>query len=241
MRVETSTDGHTIAVSDVDTTVWRVGFEPSPWSWSDWNYARDGRFDGRWDDPHGRWRTLYVADSKRACYLEVLAHFRVETTLSAHLDEIDDEDDDHPTLSPGTVPADWCTKRIVGSARLCGTYALPSAAESLSQLRSRFLDRAKALGFVDVDAAAMRQSEPRTLTQEVSAWIYTLAVGTTGVDGVEFNSRHDDQATLWAIYERPPAASSTPHLTEHTGRPVDWEDTDLEAAMRLHHLSWAAN
>lgn len=239
VRVASSVRGFKIAVSDVDERAWRVGFEPRPWAWTDWTYSREGRFDGRWDDPHGRWRTLYVADSKRACYLEVLAHFRGDTTLAADLDGIEDEDPEHPTIPPGTVPAEWRKIRIVGSARLRGTFALPSAAESLSTLRGVFLQLARTLGIPDVDASAMRQSEPRTLTQEVSAWLYALDVEARGVDGVEFQSRHDDQASLWAIYERPPAASVTPCLTDCKGSPVNWEDPDLAEAMRLHHLEWA--
>src|SRR5664279_1996153 len=40
--------------------VWRVGYVPEPWAWTPWQYATDGRFTGRWDDPDGVWRTLYV-------------------------------------------------------------------------------------------------------------------------------------------------------------------------------------
>ena len=38
--------------------------------------ATDGRSTGRWDDPDGVWRTLYLGDTRMACYLEVLAFAR---------------------------------------------------------------------------------------------------------------------------------------------------------------------
>jgi hypothetical protein len=41
-------------------TVWRVGYRPEPWTWTPWQYAENGRFNGRWDDPDGNYRTLYT-------------------------------------------------------------------------------------------------------------------------------------------------------------------------------------
>lgn len=237
MRVTATPDGITIAVSDVHSRAWRVGFHPRPWDWAPWDYATDGRFDGRWDDPHGRWRTLYLADSRRGCYLEVLAHFRADPTLEAEFDDIDDDDDAHPTIAAGTVPPEWRKKRAIGSATLDGVFAVPSAAETLSQLRPVFLPMTLDLGIPDLDAAAMRLCEPRALTQAVAAWLYALPVEGNGVDGVEFRSRHDDHAVMWALFERAPGIS--PCLSDQSGRPIDWEDPDLVDAMRLHRLVWA--
>lgn len=71
--------------------VWRVGYVPEPWAWTPWQYATDGRFTGRWDDPDGVWRTLYVADTRLACYLEVLAAFRADSELADQLRHIDED------------------------------------------------------------------------------------------------------------------------------------------------------
>ena len=35
------------------TPIFRVGYPPRPWEWTPWEYATDGRFAGRWDDPTG--------------------------------------------------------------------------------------------------------------------------------------------------------------------------------------------
>jgi len=43
--------------------VWRVGYTPEPWAWTPWQYATDGRFTGRWDDPDVA-RTLCVGDTE---------------------------------------------------------------------------------------------------------------------------------------------------------------------------------
>lgn len=45
--------------------VWHVGHRPDPWAWTPWEYAGDdGRFHGRWDDPAGRYRTLYAGGDR---------------------------------------------------------------------------------------------------------------------------------------------------------------------------------
>lgn len=61
--------------------VYRVGFGRGRSGRRGDFVARCGA-DGRWDDPDGVWRTLYVADSPLGCYLEVLARFRRDSGLA---------------------------------------------------------------------------------------------------------------------------------------------------------------
>ena len=79
-----SGDLHTVRRHQVP--VHRVGFAPAPWNWTPWEYAgTDGCFHGRWDDPHGTWRSLYTGFSAPACYLEVLAPFRAAPIRPTYL------------------------------------------------------------------------------------------------------------------------------------------------------------
>jgi hypothetical protein len=84
----------------------RVGYQHDPWAWTPWEYAgADGRFHGRWDDPNGTWRTIYVGSTALACYLEVLARFRPDPVLVAELAGIDRNDADaFPTAPAGELP-----------------------------------------------------------------------------------------------------------------------------------------
>lgn len=60
VRVDTP-HGVLHAVRQHGVRVYRVGYQPDPWAWTPWEYAgADGRFHGRWDDPDGTWRTLYL-------------------------------------------------------------------------------------------------------------------------------------------------------------------------------------
>jgi len=56
-----------------DEDIHHVGYKPDPWNFAGWEHTKEGRFDGRWDDPAGNWRAVYVGECAVACYLEVLA------------------------------------------------------------------------------------------------------------------------------------------------------------------------
>lgn len=221
-----------------------MGFEPEPWAWTPWQYAEHGRFSGRWDDPNGVWRSIYVAESRLACYLEVLAFARPDPQLQdelAGIDEAPEDRVDHSTLPGGLLPDSWRWPRRVGSARLTGWYAVPGDKQSLPTLRACFLALAIKLRVPDVDAAAIRLAEPRGFTQAIAAWLYDQsAPDGAPLAGVQFTSRHGDGLTLWAVLERPGDEEVSAQLREPQSEPVDKDDPDLREAMRLHRLRWAA-
>lgn len=158
--------------------VYRVGYKPDPWHWTPWEFADEhGRFTGRWDDPAGVWRTLYAGSSALACYLEVLAVFRADPVAARDMDDIavDDADDLYPTVRPGELARAWCESRLICSAELSGCFVLIGHYETLPTLRRQFLPAAKECGLQDLDAAAIRDSRHRRLTQVISAWVYTLS------------------------------------------------------------------
>lgn len=120
------------------TSVWRVGYRPEPLAWNGWEHATDGVFPGRWDDPDGRFRTIYVADSLLGCFLEVLAHARKEAYMEAALEEIHEDEEDakqFPTLRPGQVHLSWLEPRCVATAVLYGNYCRVTAAGSSDEAR----------------------------------------------------------------------------------------------------------
>ncbi|MFD6893621.1 hypothetical protein ACFWB0_03605 [Rhodococcus sp. NPDC060086] len=84
---------------------YRVGYPPTSWEWTPWEFATDGRFTGRWDDPAGVWRTLYVGD----------------------------DEDEFPTIAPGRVPRSWMSTRVTGSGAISGWFVVPGDAESVAR------------------------------------------------------------------------------------------------------------
>lgn len=225
------------------TEIHRVGYAPAPWEWTPWEYAEHGRFTGRWDDPDGIWRTLYLGATRLSCYLEVLAFARPSPDLLAGLADIDVADDDaeeFPTVEPGLLPRSWCTPRLTGRGVMSGSFAVPGDLETLAALRARFRGAALRLGLHDLDASAIRDGRPRELTQAISKWINTL-IGSDDrpISGIQFDSRHGDGLALWALYERPGDPAVSPHLTPFEQHPVSSADPALAEAMRLLALTWA--
>ncbi|QZA16379.1 RES domain-containing protein [Mycobacterium malmoense] len=224
--------------------VYRVGYKPDPWHWTPWEFADEhGRFTGRWDDPAGIWRTLYAGSSALACYLEVLAVFRADPVAARGMDDIavEDADDLYPAIRPGEIPRAWREPRSICSAELSGWFVLVGHYETLPTLRRQFLPMAKEYGLQDLDAAAIRDGKHRRLTQAMSAWIYTLSTPNGDpTTGIQFDSRHGDQLTLWAIYERSASTASPPEIANYSGtQDITEQDADLTEAMHIHHLTWA--
>lgn len=221
--------------------VWRVGRAPDPWAWIDRQYAGHNR----WDDHDRVFRTLYVGDSLYACYVEILAYARPDlgpggTDLLAGIEEDPEDADMYPVPPAGVIPRDWIAVRMVGNATLHGRYADVRTAETIAALWPAFQQKARGLGFPDFDAAALKSAEPRELTQCVATYLYarTDTLGRTLVNGVRFASRHGDNLTMWAIFERPGDEPTSRNLRGWHARSIDVDDPDLARAMLLHRLKW---
>ncbi len=235
--------GRRLAIDPCDQTmVSRIGYKPDPFAWTPWEYADHGTFDGRWDDPEGNFRTLYVADRLLGCLLEVLADFRPDLGLVGELDEItgDDQDDQYPTAEAGTLPLDYLAPRCAGAALMSGIFVDVRQPDSIAALRRRFGALAASLGFPDLDAATIKSNAPRILTQRMSSWFYSLT--SPRVDGVTFSSRHGGELQLWAIYEQPAEDSAGSHtLADYVPVELDKNTPALTEAMRIHGLRWCDN
>ncbi len=222
-------------------TVWRIGYEPDPWAWTDWAYSRDGRFDGRWDAPSGEYRTVYAGSSYFACLVEVLARFRPDPALVAASHLIAEDDVDaamYATVEAGTVDRAWFDARRVARADLGGTYCDVSQSTTIATLRQHFAAITTTnFHLPDFDASALLNSGPRELTQRVGRFIYGLsAADRSRYDGVRFLSRHGTDLELWAIFERSDDGIRSRHLANVSAENIDPTAPEVVRAMRLHSL-----
>ena len=219
--------------------VYRVAYRPDPFAWTPWRYARDGRFDGRWDDSDGQFRTVYVGDSVLGCLLEVLAKFRPDLVVAAQMDDIvvDEVDQvEYPTAPAGQVPRSWLVPRCAGIALMNGTFADVRKPATVREIRDRFGSTAAALDLDEIDAAVLKLTAPREFTQRVAAWLYQRPENFTGT---RFGSRHGDEFTLWALFERPEDGEVPPALTQPHEEPLDSDTPALLHAFELFGLSWS--
>ena len=85
--------------------------------------------------------------------------------------------------------------------------------------------------------AALKDGRPRALTQSVATYLHA----TTDLAGVTFASRHGDDLTLWAVFERAedPAISRTLDAIEHHA--LSPEHRDVQEAFRVLGLTWSAH
>ena len=222
--------------------VWRIGYQPDPWAWTDWAYSRDGRFDGRWDAPSGAYRTVYAGSSFFACLVEVLARFRPDPTLVSVSNLIHEDDLDsamHATVQAGTVDPAWFDVRRVAQAHLGGVYCDVAQSMTIATLRQHFAaSTITTFKLADFDASALSNSGPRELTQQVGQFIYGLSFGDRSrFDGVRFLSRHGTDLELWAIFERSDDEIRSRHLSEVSAQKIDPNAPEVVRAMRLHSLN----
>lgn len=190
-------------VAKLPGVIHRVGRLPNPFAWPDWAYAEtDGTFGNRFDDPQGTYRVLYAATERVGAYVETLARFRPDPAVLAALGEIV-ADDDEPAPPSGVVPEEWFKPRAMGTGGLQGSFVELGAARTLTELRTRLAGRLVHYGITDLDAATIRMSAPRRLTQEISRLAYevTTAAGTRKWDGIAYLSRLGDDLHNWATFE----------------------------------------
>lgn len=221
------------------SAVWRVGYRPEPWAWVGWEWASEGRFPGRWDDAEGNFRTVYAGSSLLGCLLELLADFRADPLLESEMGQIAEDPQDaaaFPTVPAGVVDPEWLTPRVGATARLTGRFAAVTAAQSLAGLHPEFVGQALRLGLRDFDAAALKDARARELTQHLASYLYA----TTALDGVVFQSRHGDDITLWAVFERPGDHPISPCLSDITHHQLGTDQPDVVRAMTLLGLRWHA-
>jgi hypothetical protein len=205
-------------------SIYRVARYPDAWQLPDWSRAKDGTFGNRFDDPESDYRVLYAASQEVSCYVETLARFRPDLTLLEELQEIEGDDDFLPV---GEVPLSWCENRVIGTAAADGNYADIYAVEWIALLRRKLVSDCLRLGLRDLDASALQNSSPRTLTQLVSRIVYEI-----GLAGVYYRSRYGHNLENWALFE-----PCRIHRTK--SKRVTADDPALEEAMEILGLKFA--
>jgi hypothetical protein len=217
--------------ADKPAEVSRLGRKPDPWAWPDWAFAdSDGTFGNRFVDPQGIYRVLYASTQRLATFVECLAYFRPDVEVIAELVEITDDDDAGPR-GAGIVPKEWIEQRCTGTARLVGDYVDIGHHETLAELRTALATRVVHYRLLDLDAAAIRLTAPRTFTQEISRFVFDQSADALRRwNGLSYSSKHGDDLQNWAIFE--PATPDIVCIDEFGDN-----DRDLHAALAIHGLT----
>lgn len=118
---------------------------------------------------------------------------------------------------------------MLGEAVPTGEFAYIGHSRSLAFVRSTLLTRIGRYGLTELDAATIRLSTPRRLTQEISRLIYeTAAESSRRFSGIRYGSRLGDEFDNWAIFETADA-----NIDIVGTQSVVSDDPDLLAALDL--------
>jgi RES domain-containing protein len=200
--------------------LYRLGRLPDPLVWPDWRYVGGGRFD----DPQRTFRTLYAAEQRLTCFVELLAAFRPSPEALSQLRRVSGTEDPYTF---GAIPIDWVHKRCFRAFRLRpGQRCLDlRPLETREMLRRELPEVLVRLGLADLDVSGVR-GPYRELTQAIARWAYEH-----GFAGLAYRSRFDDQLDCWAIFE---GADIEPCGDP---QPVSSDDPDLAVAAALFDLT----
>lgn len=194
----------------------------------DWSFARpDKTFGNRWDDPLGHYRVHYACAQPVGAYLEKLAPFRPDPIAASRVRSIAGGGTGAP---PGKLPTSWLAGQMLGEAVPNGEYAHLGHSRSLAFIRATLAGRLIAHDIKDLDAATIRLSTPRGLTQEISREVYdATAPSGSRFAGIRYASRLGDEFDNWAIFESTPAAA----FQIIGARPLDPLDPELLEALGI--------
>jgi hypothetical protein len=166
----------------------------------------------------------------------VLARFRPDPHVLKELQDITGDEDRF--LLPGQLDISWLEHRRLGEATVMGRFADIGHSESLARLRIDLAARIVHFGIHDLDAATIRLSVPRRLTQGISRYVYeqTSPSGKRSFDGLSYLSRLGEEFRNWALFEPVTDAEEAVELLDPISLPIGVEDPDLRRALDIHGI-----
>ena len=195
------------------TLVYRLGRLPDLLEWPPLESAGSGRFD----DLARRFRVLYAARQRAACFAETLATFRPSLELLAETGD--------PADIVGAVSAGFLRSRGIVAFRLrAGRWLDVRPLETLAALRAVFGSTLHEFGLTDVDLSGVCGPQ-RMFTQSVAAWAYEH-----GYHGIVYASRLGATFECWAIFDN---AAIEP---ARVATPLSLDDPDLLAVATVFAL-----
>ena len=203
--------------------LWRIGRAPDPLAWPPRAFAGGGRYD----DPRGRFRVLYVAAQRRGAFVETLAGFRPAVADLAMMRALPEGDADDVFPTAGAIP-DTYFRKLIGRVRLApGQRWLDLRAPETHQvLRVELTEALVGLGYGDRFVWGEVLGHDHRLTQVIARWAYE-----SEYRGLAYSSCHDARLDCWAVFEGA--------VFEAEGRPegIDQGDPDLVAVAGLFGLA----
>lgn len=169
--------------------VWRVGHISGPLSFVPKKFCS---WQGRFDDPDRKYRTLYCARYQTTALREVLQDFRPNAKARKDFQEL------FGVELKASIPQDWRRRRVLASATLVadqGDWMNLENPEFLRALELELAGMMSEVGMEHLDLAEIH-GRNRQLSQRTSRYIYSL-----GAAGIRYRSNLPPTGTCWALFE----------------------------------------
>lgn len=216
-------------------TVHRVARAPDAFALPAWEHAGpDGTFGNRFDDPEGEYRVLYASLGRFGALCETLASLRPSLEVRSAVEAL--ALGGEPVPQPeASLPTQWRDGRVAGAATLDARLANLGDSSTIAWLRDTLGTTVNRLGLADFDAATLRLSAPRYVTQLVGRALFEQADrdGSPMFAGLAYRSRYGDDITNVALFERP--GGDLP-LSDFANAPIEADDPDLVRVAELFGL-----
>jgi hypothetical protein len=220
-------------VASPPATIYRVGKYEDAWTRRPPSLGEPSA--SRYDDPIGRYRTIYAASTRYDAYLAVLAELTpgpnadLESTI-----EIEDVDRrsthvDDRRRRPDAV-ARWISKRYLGQGTLNGRFADLTNPTTVDFLRHRLANLFTQHQITRFDPDVLTYA-PREVTMEISRCISELEVRIgERFDGLFYRSRLAGGIGRWAIFDKD-LTNTLFAVTSTRSHKISLEDPDLLRAL----------
>jgi hypothetical protein len=154
----------------------------------------------RWDDPFDIYGVLYMAETKRAAYVEFFGDLRPAPGMQTAIREVshDTAGLHETTVGTGEISKDSLDSILVGEAELSEAIAADvTAFDSVQELRGRLWDRIQAAGLADLSVAIIQGRDYR-ITQAISRILYT---DPGGYGGIRCPSYYGTDLICWTFFQ----------------------------------------
>jgi len=186
----------------------RIARAVNPFNWSPPREPLPDRegpvFEGRrWDDPEGRFATVYCGSSPEAAFAETIAPFRAVPKLQERILEATDEDEPDPAYDfedlEGLVPVGYF-ERSLGYALIDeeARFVDVDDARTHNALNARFGELLEKLGAGRQFDRGLMMTQDRRVTRQVAGFLHEHHEH--HAIGIRYESRLMSDLECWALW-----------------------------------------
>jgi hypothetical protein len=176
----------------------------------------------RWDDPLGKFATLYCASTAEAAFAETIARYRERDGLLERIDRFLSGPPDREydfDLEPGTIPDDYFEDRYLGHIQVDSEARFVDLehADTHTAGRHGVLPQLRGFGVSRFDRGTVASAD-RRVTRTIARYYQELSLKPDHQSwrGLRYGSRLHASWECWAVWQPAPLSITTAEVTTVT-------------------------